>query len=162
MRLLAIAVAAAAALGSGLAGPAPATATAQPPQIVFTSPLPLDPAAPQELPTTDQVTRILTQLTDPAVSDKARNNLVQGGTGSGERRAFARDRLDRAARHGELPLSFGVGNIWPVGPNTAAAQVTVGGPKRAPVTEVLTFIDQGDWRLSSDSAATLIQAVARD
>ncbi|MEB3065604.1 hypothetical protein [[Mycobacterium] zoologicum] len=116
----------------------------------------------QELPTADQVNHVLTDLADPEIPDQTKGTLVQGGIGSAERRAFNRSRLKKAADHGELPLTFDVGNIWPVGADTAAAQVTLSGPKLAPTTKVFTFVDQGGWMLSSDSAATLIQAVAED
>ncbi|MBS9535788.1 hypothetical protein KIH27_19565 [Mycobacterium sp. M1] len=162
MRLLVTAAAAALAAVCGAAVGTPGPVQIRP--VVFTVPLPLDPAPPaQDLPTVDQVSRILTDLADPGVPDKVKNPLVQGGVNSGERRAFTRDRLDKAARHGELPLSFAVGNIWSVGPGTAAAQVTVSGPKlAAPEPKVFTFIDQGHWMLSSDSAAALIETVAPD
>lgn len=119
-----------------------------------------DPAA--ELPTTEQVSWVLTALADPAIPDKAKNSLVQGGIGSAERRAFTHSRLKIAAAHGELPMTFDVGNIWRVGADTAAAQVTLSGPKLVPTTKVLTFVDQGRWMLSSDSAAALISTVDPD
>jgi hypothetical protein len=56
-------------------------------------------------------------------------------------------------------LSFNVSNIQPSGPNAATADVAVSGPKLpAPVTRNLTFVNQGDWTLSQDSAAQLLQA----
>ena len=128
----------------------------------FTAPLPRDPVQATAVPSRDDVLRILIELTDPKVPDRTKNTLVQGGVKSGERRAFTRDRLDQAARHGELPLTFTVGNIWPVGTDTAAAQVDLAGPKLAPTSEVFTFLHQGGWLLSSDSAATLIDTVAPD
>lgn len=143
---------------------APATAHAQP--AGFTIPAPRDPApnplSVQELPTAEQVSRILTNLTDPGIPDRAKDGLVQDGITSAERRAFNHDRLTSATKHGELPLTFAVGNIWPVGPDTVAAQVTVSGPKLTPVTKVFTFVDQGGWMVSSDSAAALIETVTKD
>lgn len=166
MRIFAIGLMAVAIAGpvSPMAESAPAAAIRV---AAFGAPLPRDPAPEPPpspaLPTAEQVTSILTGLTDPNIADPTRSDLVQGGTDSGERRAFRHSSLTKAAAHGELPLSFTVGNIWPVGPHTAAAQVTISGPKMpAPTIPVLTFVDQGGWKLSSDSAATLIQIVSRD
>ena len=143
MKLRAIGAAAFAALAGSAAAPAHAEPS-------------------QTLPTPDQVSRVLTDLANPETPDQAKNGLVQGGIGSAERRAFNHNRLKKSADHGELPLSFDVGNIWPVGPGTAAAQVSLSGPKLAPTTKVFTFVDQSGWVLSSDSAAALISTVARD
>ncbi len=50
-------------------------------------------------------------------------------------------------------------NIQPAGPNTASADVAISGPKLpAPVTKTLTFVNQGGWVLSQDSATALMQA----
>ncbi|MEZ0364126.1 hypothetical protein ACAG26_10560 [Mycobacterium sp. pUA109] len=169
MKPLAVGVAAVAAIGGAFAGVAmgaPTAAHAQP--AVFTVPAPRDPAPnsspAQELPTTEQITRILTQLTDPGIADQAKDGLVQGGVNSAERRAFSRRRLDKAADHGELPLAFAVGQPWSVGRDTAAAETTISGPKLpVAVAPVLTFVNQGTgWMLSSDSAATLIRAIDKD
>ncbi|TDH55895.1 hypothetical protein E2F47_09260 [Mycobacterium eburneum] len=168
MKPLAVTVAAVAAIGGAFTGAAvgtPAPAHAHP--AVFNIPLPRDPAPnsspAQELPTAEQITRILTELTDPGVADQAKGGLVQGGINSAERRAFSQRRLDKAADHGELPLAFSVGKPWSVGPNTAAAETTISGPKLpVAVTPVLTFVKQGEWMLSNDGAAKLIQAVAGD
>lgn len=119
------------------------------------------PAPAEELLTAAQVTGILGALTDPSVPDRARKRLVQGGINDDERQAFQRGRLERAVSHGELPLSFQTGNIWWVGPSTAAAEVTLAGKKLPPVSKVVTFVDQNGWMLSSDSAATLIQTVTK-
>lgn len=140
MRLLVIGITTAAAAGVVAAAPAHAD---------------------QAVPAAARVSQVLTALTDPGTPDQAKKTLVQGGIGADERRAFGHDRLKMAANHGELPLSFDVGNIWPVGPNTAAAQVTLAGPKLQPTAEVFTFVDQGGWMLSSDSAAALIQSVTK-
>ena len=154
-----------AAIGLAVVGPdAPAAVSVR---LTSTGiPVPREPAPPslppsaRELPTAGRVLGILENLVDPAISDQKKKDLVQGGVNSDERRAFRRDRLVKAASHGELPLSFTVGNIWWVGPNTAAVQVGVSGPKlSAPVSEVVTLVDENGWMLSSDSAATLIQAV---
>ena len=47
----------------------------------------------------------------------------------------------------------------PTGPGAASANITATGPHLAPTSENLTFVDQGGWKLSHDSAMTLIQSV---
>ena len=51
-------------------------------------------------------------------------------------------------------------NIVPAGPNTAAAQVAITGPKFAgPVIKQLVFVQQGgNWVLQHDAALALLQA----
>ena len=44
-------------------------------------------------------------------------------------------------------------------PAIVAASITAAGPHLAPTIENLTFVDQGGWKLSHDSAMTLIQSV---
>jgi hypothetical protein len=39
------------------------------------------------------------------------------------------------------------------------ATITASGPRLAPTPEYLRFVDQGGWKLSHDSAMTLISAV---
>lgn len=115
-----------------------------------------------ELPSSEKVSQVLGELTDPDVPDQVKDHLVQGGIDSTERRAFNHGRLKKAVEHGQLPLAFDVGNIWSVGPQTAAAQVTVWSPTLSPTTKVFTFIDQSGWILSSDSASALISTVAHE
>ncbi len=156
MRCLIAAVAAAATVGGG------AVSVPVLPAVAWADP-PADPAtgAGTEVPSAARVGEILTDLADPSMPDAAKSVLVQGGIDA-ERRAFTRSRLRIAAAHGELPLTFAVGNVWSVGPDTAAAAVQVAGPKLpAPVPEVLTFVRSPNWVLSSDSAATLIHDVKR-
>ena len=122
-------------------------------------PLPQDPPPPgANVPTPEQLTVLLNSLSDPGVSYTTKTGLVQGGIDSGEGHLFDHE-LRKAYRDGEFPLSFNVSNIQPSGPNAATADVTVSGPKLpAPVTRNLTFVNQGDWTLSQDSAAQLLQA----
>ncbi|BDB41782.1 hypothetical protein Mkiyose1665_26430 [Mycobacterium kiyosense] len=172
MKSIAVSVAAlaavggAAALGSGASG-VPLAAQVQ--LASAGAPLPLDPApsptpspAPdQNVPTADQITSILTNLSDPGVSYHTKDSLVEGGIGSGEGHVMDHE-LRKAYRNGQLPLSFAVTNIQSNGPTTATADVAVSGPKLpAPVTKNLMFVNQnGNWVLSSPSATELVQAVS--
>ena len=128
------------------------------------APLPQDPPPPpnppaQGLPTPDQLTGLLINLSDPGASYKTKDGLVEGGISSGEGHLVDHE-LRKAYRDGELPLSFNVSNIQPAGANGASADVAISGPKLpAPVTKNLTFINQGGWQLSRDSATQLVQAV---
>lgn len=165
VRSLAAGTVAVAAVATIVGGPVSAQsetpAVAQVRPVVFGSPLPRHPAPQQQLPTTGQLTDILMRLADPDVSDEVRSDLVQGGIDS-ERREFRQRKLAKAAARGELPLLFAVGNVWSVGPDTAAAETTVSSPKLpARDPEVFTFVDEGgQWRLSSDSAAMLLEAIS--
>lgn len=126
------------------------------PQVPPAPPAPDQPAA--ALPTPQQLSDVLTRLADAGVSYKTKQDLVEGGIEPGEGHGLDHE-LRKAYRAGELPLTFDVTNIQPTGPNTAAADVTIAGPKMAPVTQPLTFVDQGgNWVLSRDSAMALMQA----
>ncbi|OBK18188.1 hypothetical protein A5635_02825 [Mycobacterium asiaticum] len=167
MKSLAWGVAAVAAIGAAAAG---ATAVAGPPTeyqvqpVVFGAPLPLDPApvpAPANLPTAPQLTGILTNLADPNVSFANKGNLVEGGIGGTEAR-LADHQLKKAAKNGQLPLQFNIANIQPAAePGAATADVAVSGPKLSPpVTQNITFVNQGGWVLSRSSAMQLLQAAS--
>ncbi|GFG76018.1 hypothetical protein [Mycobacterium botniense] len=160
VKSLATGVAAAAAVGAAAAGVtsgAPVTAAA--PQIepvVFTTPLPLDPAA--DLPTPEQLANVLYGLANPSVSFASKGYLVEGGIGPVEARIADRQ-MQKAAQRGDLPLSFAVANIAPAGPGAATAAVTASGPNLAPTTQTVTFVNQGGWKLSRASAMSVLQAV---
>jgi hypothetical protein len=109
------------------------------------------------VPTADQLTGVLSGLADPDVSFVDKANLVEGGVGPTEA-TMADHALHKAARKGELPLSFSVANIAPAGPAAATADVTVSGPKLAPRTMDVTFVNQDGWRLSSAAATQLLLA----
>jgi hypothetical protein len=68
--------------------------------------------------------------------------------------------LKKAAKNGDLPLAFNVTNVQPgAAPGSATADVAVSGPKLpSPVTQSVTFINQGAWVLSRASAMQLLQA----
>ncbi|BBZ43279.1 hypothetical protein [Mycobacterium parmense] len=126
-------------------------------------PQPLDPALPApapgvDLPTAAQLTGLLTSLADPNVSFTNKSNLVEGGI-SGTQAHLADHELKKAAKNGDLPLTFDVTNIAPSDPNSVTADVAVSGPKLAtPVTQSVTFVNQGGWVLSRSSAMDLLQA----
>lgn len=129
------------------------------------APLPQDPSAqPQaaaSVPTPDQLTGVLTTLANPKVSFSNKSNLVQGGI-SGMAAHVADKKLQKAAKNGQLPLSFGVTNISPAADGSATADVAVSGPKlSSPVTQNVTFVNQGGWVLSRASAMELLEAVGQ-
>lgn len=160
MKAFATGVAAAAAIGAAAAGvtgaSAPAALHVQP--VVFSAPLPADQTA--GLPTPSQLTSVLTSLADPDVPFANKSGLVEGGISPTEA-ALADHALQKAAKKGQLPLSFTVTNIAPAGPAAATADVAVAGPKLStPVTENVTFVDQGGWMLSRSSAMSLLQAAS--
>jgi hypothetical protein len=161
MKALATGVAAVAAIGAAAAGlttqpGGPAAARVQP--VVFSTPLPADQTA--TLPTPGQLTGVLTGLADPSVPFANKSGLVQGGISATEA-SLADHALQKAAKKGQLPLSFTVTNIAPAGPDAATADVAVSGPKlAAPVNQSATFVNQGGWVLSRDSAMSLLQAAS--
>jgi hypothetical protein len=160
MRSIATGFAAVAAIGAAAAGVSaigPAAYQVQP--VVFGAPLPQDPAA--SMPTAGQLTGILNSLADPSVPFANKSNLVEGGI-SGTEAHMADHQLKKAAKNGDLPLSFSVANIQPAASGSATADVAVSGPKiPAPVTQNVTFINQGGWVLSRSSAMSLLQAAGR-
>jgi hypothetical protein len=121
--------------------------------VVFGAPLPLD----TDPALTGQFTSMLNQLANTGtISDKG--YLVEGGIGIIEGRTA--DRLLRnAAQKGYLPLAFSLTPPAVTG-NTATTTVTVTGPAlTAPVSQPVTFINNGgNWLLSKSSATSLLQA----
>jgi hypothetical protein len=163
VKTLATGVAALAAIGAAAAGvTCIASVTAVSPRVqpvVFGAPLPLDPAAPVgvDLPTAYQLTTVLNTLQDPSVSFASKGDLIEGGVPVPV--SLADHELQKAAAKGSLPLTFNISNIAPAGPGAATATITATGPHLAPTPEYLRFVDQGGWKLSHDSAMTLIQSV---
>lgn len=159
VKSLATGMAALAALGAAAAGvTCIASVTAASPQVqpvVFGGPLPLAPGV--DLPTPDQLIAVLNTLQDPSVSFASKGYLVEGGIPVPI--GIADHELQKAASKGSLPLTFNISNIVPAGPGAATATITASGPRLAPTPEYLTFVDQGGWKLSHDSAMTLISAV---
>jgi hypothetical protein len=165
MRSIATGVAAVAAIGAAAAGVtaiasvSPAAYQVQP--VVFGAPLPQDPATAANMPTAAQLTGLLNSLADPSVPFANKSNLVEGGI-SGTEGHMADHQLKKAAKNGDLPLSFSVANIQPAAGGSATADVAVSGPKIAsPVTQSVTFVNQGSWMLSRSSAMGLLQAAGR-
>lgn len=108
------------------------------------------------------MTSLLNSLADPNVSFANKGSLVEGGIGGTEAR-IADHKLKKAAEHGDLPLSFSVTNIQPAAAGSATADVSVSGPKlSSPVTQNVTFVNQGGWMLSRASAMELLQAAGTD
>jgi hypothetical protein len=158
LKSLATGVAAVAAIGATAAGVtsiAPVASEVQP--LVFGAPMPLEPAP--GLPSADEVIGVLNGLADPDVPFAGKSGLVEGGIGPVEART-ADKRLQKAAQNGQLPLTFSVDNIAPSGPGSATADVTTSGPELEPRTLNLTFVNQDSWKLSRDSAMTLLKAAA--
>ncbi|OBH05645.1 MULTISPECIES: hypothetical protein [unclassified Mycobacterium] len=155
----ALAVAGGAAAGiTSLAAPGPQASVRL---IAVGAPLPQDPAPAASMPSADQLTGLLNSLADPSVSFASKSNLVEGGI-SGMEAHVADKKLQKAAKNGDLPLSFGVTNIQPAAPGSATADVAVSGPKlTSPVTQNVTFVNQGGWVLSRASAMTLLQAAGQ-
>ena len=165
VKTLATGMAALAAIGAAAAGvTCIASVTAVSPRVqpvVFGAPLPLDPPAPApagvDLPTAYQLTTVLNTLQDPSVSFASKGYLIEGGVPVPA--TLADHELQKAAAKGSLPLTFNISNIAPAGPGAATATITATGPHLAPTPEYLKFVDQGGWKLSHDSAMTLIQSV---
>jgi len=159
---LASGVSAVAAIGAAAAG-ATSIAFASPvadqvQTVAFGTPLPQDPAPAASVPTASQLTGLLNSLADPSVPFANKSNLVEGGI-SGTEAHMADHQLKKAAKNGDLPLSFGVANIQPATGGSATADVSVSGPKIAsPVTQNVTFVNQGSWMVSRNSAMALLQA----
>lgn len=162
LKSLATGVAAFAAIGAAAAGvTCIASVTAVLPEVqsvVFSAPLPLDPVVPgADVPTPDQLVTVLNTLQDPSVSFANKGYLIEGGVPVPA--SLADHELQKAAAKGSLPLTFNFTSITPAGPGVAAAALTATGPHLAPTYENLTFVNQGGWKLSHDSAMTLIQSV---
>jgi hypothetical protein len=163
VKTLATGMAAVAAIGAAASGvTCIASVSAVSPQVqpvVFGAPLPQDPVTPAavDLPTADQLVTVLNTLQDPSVSFASKGYLVEGGIPVPV--GLADHELQKAASKGSLPLLFNISNIVPSGPGAATATITASGPHLAPTPEYLRFVDQGGWKLSHDSAMTLISAV---
>jgi hypothetical protein len=172
MKSIATGVVAVAAVAAAAAGVASTAAVPTSPQVQTVAvgvpapasgwyPQPQDPvpapAPGANLPTASQVSGLLTSLTDPGVSFADKGNLVEGGIG-GMQAHIADGELQKAAQNGDLPLTFNVTNIQPGAPGSATADVAFSGPKlSSPVTESVTFVNQGNWILSRHSAIQLVK-----
>lgn len=150
--MAAIALIGAAAAGvTATASVTPVVYQVQP--VVFGAPLPLDPAA---VPTAAELLNVLNGLQAPG-SFAGKSSLIQGGISPIEAR-LADVQFAQAQAQGQFPLSFQVNNIQSAGPDAASADVTASGPKLAPVTRNVTFVNQGgSWAVSRASAMSLLQ-----
>lgn len=162
LKYLATGLAAAALVGAAVVGvtsiaSVPTTAAPAITPVVFGAPLPLDPGA--DIPSSDQLITVLNGLADPSVPFRSKSNLVEGGVGIIEGRT-ADHLMANAVQNGDFPLSFQIANIQPSGAGTATATVTASGPRTAPVSQTVTFVDQGGWKLSRGSATTLLSSFA--
>ncbi len=120
--------------------------------------LPQDPPPGTGVPGAAQLTGLLNSLADPSVPFANKSNLVEGGIGGTEAH-LADHELKKAAKNGDLPLAFNVTNIQQAAAGSATADVAVSGPKLPnPVTQSVTFVNQGSWMLSRASAMELLQA----
>jgi hypothetical protein len=160
---IATGVAAIAAIGAAAAGltstATPAGPTASQVQLsAVGAPLPQDPAPGAAVPTADQLTDLLNNLADPSTPFANKSNLVEGGISPTEAH-LADHEFNKAAKNGDLPLAFNVANIQPGASGSVTADVSVSGPKLpTPVTQNVTFVNQGNWMLSRASAMQLIRA----
>ena len=159
VKLLATGVAAVATIGAAAAG-VTSLASSSAPQVapvVFSAPLDPPPPAPGE-PTAGELSSLCTNLTNPGVSYHSKTGLVAGGISS-EQGRDADHKLRKAFEDGKFPQAYDVTNIQQAGPNAAAADVAISGPKfPAPITQHLTFVNQGVWTLAPDSAQALLLA----
>jgi hypothetical protein len=163
VKSLATGMAAVAAIGAAAAGvTCIASVSAGSPRVqpvVLGAPLPLDPVAPVgvDVPTANQLATVLNALQDPSVSFAQKGDLIEGGIPVPI--GIADHELQKAASKGSLPLIFNITNITPSGPGAAMATITASGPHLAPTPEYLRFVDLGGWKLSHDSAMTLVSAL---
>lgn len=167
LKLITAGMAVAAGIGAAVGGTlvVAAPAFASPPSV----PVPLDPApAPAPavptgatLPTTGEVSGMLTRLSDAGIGYKEKGDLVENGITQHEGHGLDSE-LRRAYRDGELPYDFDVLNVVSTGDGQALANVTITGPKKpAPQTVPLKLVDQGSWVLSHDSATQLMQLLSQ-
>ena len=151
VRLLATGVATAAVIGGGAAAASSIAAPSDPASVQLAAigaPLPQDPPPAPAL--------------GASVPFANKSNLVEGGI-SGIEAHVADKKLQKAAKNGDLPLSFDVTNVQPAAAGSSTADVSVSGPKlTSPVTQNVTFVNQaGGWVLSRASAMELLQAAGQ-
>jgi hypothetical protein len=143
------------AAAAGVTSLAPVCPTARQVQpVVFGVPLPRDPV--DAVPTPDELTGVLNGLQPQGVSLAGKSNLVEGGLGPLEV-GIADSKFQQAVAGRALPLAFYVANIRPAGAGAATADITASGPKLAPVTRNVRFVNQGSWKISRASALALLQ-----
>ena len=145
-------VGAAAAGVTSLASAALVSAPAVQP-VVFDVPLQPAPAP----PSVGELQALLDGLANPNVPFASKGYLVQGGVGAVESRTA--DRLVKnAVQKGYFPLTLSVGQPLLNPDGSATAPVTASGPQLPPVTENVTFVNEGGWKLSRASGMALLQS----
>ena len=150
-----VAVAIVGAAAAGVTSLAPVATTARQVQpVVLGVPMPLDPA--DAVPTTDEVMGVLNGLQAQGVPFASKANLIEGGLAPFEA-SLADSRFRQAVNNGAFPLTFNVANIRPAGPGAATADITASGPRLAPATRNVRFVNQGNWKISRASALALVQ-----
>lgn len=153
LKYLATGVAAAAVVAAAAAGVTSLATSAQAPGPAVTLAnheivLPLDPAA--DLPTVEQLQGVLNGLGAPGVPFRNKGQFVEGGIGITYGALADRYFADK------YPLTFVVGAPAPIGPGLATSTVTVTGTAWGPITQNVTFINQGGWKLSRASVESLV------
>jgi hypothetical protein len=162
VKMLATGAAAAAAIAAAAAGvtsfASGSTSAFEVQPVALGLPFAQDPPPAPGLPTAGDLSSLCTNLTNPGVSYHSKTGLVAGGINDNDGRVADHD-LREAFRDGKFPQSYDVTNIQPAGPNAATADVAISGPKfPQPVTQNLTFVNQGGWLISPQSAQALVQA----
>ena len=162
VKMLATGAAAVAAIGAAAAGvtsfASGSTSAFEVQPVALGVPFAQDPPPAPGLPTAGDLSSLCTNLTNPGVSYHSKTGLVAGGINDNDGRVADHD-LREAFRAGKFPQSYDVTNIQPAGPNAATADVAISGPKfPQPVTQNLTFVNQGAWTISPQSAQALVQA----
>lgn len=112
-----------------------------------------------DIPTPEQLSRLLYGIADPTVPFFHKGDLIQDGVGGFEG-TVADGGIQIAAFKNELPLGFAVSDIEPVRPGKVRATVLITGPQLKGVTKRLTFVDQDGWKLQHASAMSLLQAAS--
>jgi hypothetical protein len=162
VKMLATGAAAAAAIAAAAAGvtsfASGSTSAFEVQPVALGLPFAQDPPPAPDLPTAGDLSSLCTNLTNPGVSYHSKTGLVAGGINDNDGRVADHD-LREAFRDGKFPQSYDVTNIQPAGPNAATADVAISGPKfPQPITQNLTFVNQGGWAISPQSAQALVQA----
>lgn len=156
LKYLAAGVAAAALVGAAAAG---VTSIASPvaqgpnPALALVNNdvlLPMQPVA--DVPTVEQLQAVLNGLGAPGVPFRSKGQYVEGGIG------ITYGALADRYFEDKYPLTFVVGPPSTVVPGLATSTVTVTGTAFGPITQEVTFVDQGGWKLSRSSVETLVSS----
>lgn len=119
--------------------------------------VPSEPAP--DMPTSDELTRILSTLARPDIPTAAKSGLVEGGI-SPKQAVLVDDAFSRARSTGSLPLSFTVTDVKLSGPGLVSAQVAVSGPRTNNFDTPLAFVNQNGWKLERVSALAVLGTVS--